>query len=56
VSDNGIGARNIVKGIGLAGMEERIAALNGSLEIASPEEGGFRITARVPLVAVQERG
>jgi signal transduction histidine kinase len=55
VSDNGIGARNIVKGIGLAGMEERIAALNGSLEIASPEEGGFRITARVPLGAVQER-
>jgi signal transduction histidine kinase len=56
VSDNGLGAQNIVKGIGLAGMEERIAALNGTLEIASPEDGGFRITARIPLEAASERG
>jgi signal transduction histidine kinase len=50
VSDNGIGARHIVKGIGLAGMEERLAAIGGTLDISSPEDGGFRLKISIPLV------
>ena len=50
VSDNGIGARHIVKGIGLAGMEERLAAVGGAMEVFSPEDGGFRLKVTIPLV------
>ena len=50
VTDNGIGAQQIVKGIGLAGMEERLAAVGGSLEAFSPEDGGFRLKVFIPLV------
>jgi len=50
VADNGIGARNIVKGIGLAGMEERLAAVGGTLEVSSPEDGGFRLKIEIPLM------
>jgi signal transduction histidine kinase len=50
VADNGIGSRNIVKGIGLAGMEERLAAVGGTLEVFSPEDGGFRLKAEIPLM------
>jgi signal transduction histidine kinase len=51
VSDNGIGVRHIVKGIGLAGMEERVAAVGGTLEAYSPEDGGFRLKVTIPLVS-----
>lgn len=51
VQDDGVGA--IVKrGHGLRGMEERLAALGGSVEIASVQKGserGTRLTLRVPL-------
>jgi signal transduction histidine kinase len=49
VRDNGIGAKNIVKGIGLAGMEERLAAIGGALAVSSPEDGGFQIKVDIPL-------
>jgi signal transduction histidine kinase len=49
VSDNGIGAQQVVKGIGLAGMEERLTAIGGSLEAYSPEDGGFRLKIIIPL-------
>jgi signal transduction histidine kinase len=51
VADNGIGARHIVKGIGLAGMEERLASLGGTLSVSSPEDGGFRLRVVIPLGA-----
>jgi signal transduction histidine kinase len=47
--DNGIGAQHIVKGIGLAGMEERLALLGGKLEVWSPEDGGFVIKVVIPV-------
>jgi signal transduction histidine kinase len=47
--DNGIGAQNIVKGIGIAGMEERLAALGGKLEFSSPEDGGFALKVTIPV-------
>jgi signal transduction histidine kinase len=50
VTDNGIGAEHIVKGIGLAGMEERLAPVGGTLAVSSPQEGGFRLRITIPLV------
>jgi signal transduction histidine kinase len=47
--DNGTGAQNIVKGIGIAGMEERLAALGGKLEVSSPEDGGFALKVVIPV-------
>lgn len=35
-------------GLGLAGMDERVRALGGSLR-AGPEDGGWRLTARLPV-------
>jgi signal transduction histidine kinase len=52
VRDNGIGAQNIVKGIGLAGMEERLAALGGTMEVSSPEDGGFQLKVEIPCVEI----
>ncbi|MDR1596539.1 MAG: histidine kinase [Treponema sp.] len=50
VTDNGIGAANVVKGIGLAGMEERLESVGGTLAVSSPPEGGFRLKIVIPLV------
>jgi signal transduction histidine kinase len=50
VTDNGIGTVNIVKGIGLAGMEERLESVGGTLAVSSPPEGGFRLRIVIPLV------
>ncbi|MGB9685296.1 MAG: sensor histidine kinase [Rectinema subterraneum] len=49
VQDNGIGAQQVVKGIGLSGMEERLASFGGTLETGSVPEGGFRLKALIPL-------
>ena len=49
VTDNGIGAKMIVKRIGLAGMEERLAEIGGNLDLSSPQDGGFRIRVRIPI-------
>ena len=39
ITDNGKGAFEVVKGIGLTGMEERIGALGGSVSVG-PRPGG----------------
>ncbi len=48
ISDNGVGAKEIVPGIGLAGMRERIVPLGGTLEAYSLPYG-FRVQAELPL-------
>ena len=53
VTDNGIGSQTIVKRIGLAGMEERLATVGGNIEISSPIEGGFRIRVRIPITTME---
>ncbi|WP_159447962.1 histidine kinase N-terminal 7TM domain-containing protein [Papillibacter cinnamivorans] len=50
VMDNGSGCGKIVKGMGLSGMEERLAPLGGRLEFSSPEEGGFSLRAFLPFI------
>ncbi|HAH63440.1 MAG TPA: hypothetical protein DCL73_15245 [Treponema sp.] len=49
VKDDGIGSKQIIKGIGLAGMEERLAKAGGVLEVESPKEGGFKLSIHIPL-------
>ncbi len=48
IVDNGAGAREIVPGIGLAGMSERIVHLGGALK-AENTAFGFLVTADIPL-------
>jgi signal transduction histidine kinase len=49
VQDDGIGSAAIEKGIGLAGMEERLARFGGTVRAGNAPEGGFRLLASVPL-------
>ena len=51
ITDNGKGAFEVVKGIGLAGMEERLGALGGSVRVGRAPEGGFSLAVQVPLKA-----
>lgn len=47
VSDNGRGQAKIVKGLGLIGMEERAAAVNGT--VIADGASGFSVTTLIPL-------
>jgi signal transduction histidine kinase len=50
VVDDGRGAPPVMRdGRGLAGMRERAAALGGSFEAGTRPEGGFRVSASLPL-------
>ncbi|MFA6506498.1 MAG: histidine kinase, partial [Treponemataceae bacterium] len=53
VRDNGQAARNFVKGIGMRGMEERAAALGGTVEFVGTDYG-FDVTARIPAAKREE--
>lgn len=48
VEDDGRGAAAVVPGLGLTGMRERVAALDGVLSIDASPRGGLRLTARLP--------
>ena len=48
VHDDGIGGADPQTGSGLRGLADRIAALNGQLEVESPQGGGTTITAEIP--------
>ena len=50
VSDNGIGCDEIIEGVGLKGMRERIEAVGGSIKTANIP-GGFILYARIPFQA-----
>ncbi len=49
ISDNGKGATEVVKGIGLRGMEERVGGLGGRVSAGAVAEGGFAVRVRVPI-------
>jgi signal transduction histidine kinase len=58
IDDNGCGfdpaslsRKNGVKGLGLAGMRERLSLIGGQMEIESAVGGGTTIYVRVPLEA-----
>jgi signal transduction histidine kinase len=48
VSDDGVGGARVEAGTGLRGLQDRLAALDGRLEIDSPPGGGTRLRALIP--------
>ncbi|MEH0423247.1 sensor histidine kinase [Streptomyces sp. B21-083] len=60
VQDDGRGRGSVTDtGFGLAGMRERVALLDGEFEAGPRPEGGFRVSARLPIqltVTVQAAG
>ena len=49
ISDNGSGGANIDRGSGLRGLDDRIEALGGQLDLKSPSGGGTVVRATLPL-------
>jgi PAS domain S-box-containing protein len=49
VADDGIGGADPADGSGLRGLADRIEALDGRLEVDSPEGGGTHVRAVIPL-------
>ena len=48
IHDNGIGSKEIVDGIGVAGMRERILGIGGTLDIRNVDDG-FKIDVEIPM-------
>jgi signal transduction histidine kinase len=51
VTDDGCGGADPARGSGLAGLAQRVAVVDGSLEIASPPGGPTRVAVDLPLRA-----
>ncbi len=49
IGDDGIGGANLHSGTGLEGLRDRIAAVNGTLDIDSRPDAGTVLRARLPL-------
>jgi signal transduction histidine kinase len=49
VSDDGVGGVDVAAGSGLRGLQDRLATVDGSMEIDSPPGGGTRLTGRIPV-------
>jgi PAS domain S-box-containing protein len=49
VADDGVGGADPARGSGLSGLADRLAALDGTLEIDSPAGGGTRVFATIPV-------
>ena len=49
VSDDGVGGADPAVGSGLRGLVDRVAVLDGTLEIDSPAGGGTSVRAKIPL-------
>jgi signal transduction histidine kinase len=50
VSDDGVGGAELDAGSGFQGLQDRVGALEGTLEVESPRGNGTRVSARIPLV------
>lgn len=48
ISDDGVGGADAARGSGLRGLSDRVAALDGRLDVDSPVGGGTRVSARIP--------
>jgi signal transduction histidine kinase len=48
VADDGVGGAIPTTGSGLRGLADRVATLDGRLEVDSPSEGGTRVIAEIP--------
>jgi PAS domain S-box-containing protein len=56
VNDDGCGGADPTSGTGLRGLRDRLAALDGTLTVDSPANGGTRIGAEIPLEPRQASG
>jgi signal transduction histidine kinase len=50
VEDDGIGGADLSAGTGLRGLQDRVAALDGTLAVDSPPGGGTRLRAHMPVM------
>jgi signal transduction histidine kinase len=48
VVDDGVGGADLARGSGLQGLADRVGALDGTLEVASPPGGGTKVIAVIP--------
>jgi signal transduction histidine kinase len=48
VADDGVGGADVARGSGLRGLEDRLAALDGTLSLDSPAGCGTRLRAKIP--------
>jgi signal transduction histidine kinase len=51
IADDGVGGADPTAGSGLRGLEDRVQAFGGSLQVVSPVGEGTKILARLPLRA-----
>ncbi len=49
VADDGTGRASAAGGTGLRGLADRVALLDGTFDVVSPDGGGTRVRARIPL-------
>jgi signal transduction histidine kinase len=49
VSDDGIGGVDVAAGSGLRGLQDRLATVEGTMDIDSPPGEGTRLTGRIPV-------
>ncbi|HEX6020754.1 MAG TPA: sensor domain-containing protein [Solirubrobacter sp.] len=49
IADDGVGGVDPDAGSGIRGLDDRVAAIGGTLEIDSPVGGGTRLRARIPV-------
>jgi signal transduction histidine kinase len=54
VKDDGVGGADVGNGSGLQGLEDRVGALDGCVDIESPPGAGTTVMATIPLVASTE--
>jgi signal transduction histidine kinase len=50
VVDDGVGGAKLSRGSGLIGLKDRVEALGGTIDVASPPGGGTRLDVEIPLV------
>jgi signal transduction histidine kinase len=51
VLDDGVGGADPRGGSGLIGLKDRVEALGGTIDVASPPESGTRLDVEIPLLA-----
>jgi signal transduction histidine kinase len=56
VSDDGVGGADPSRGSGLRGLTDRVAAVDGTLEVGSPPGMGTRVMCRIPVPAARRSG
>jgi signal transduction histidine kinase len=50
VTDDGMGGAELGRGSGLIGLKDRVEALGGRIDLASPPGSGTRLDVEIPLL------